>query len=82
MTDLMRAIYDYLLDNHYKEFLPQEYFWHYARLVVEQESALLESLSDSQRQLLERFESTQDKIHLYEMEAIFQAAWSTSRELA
>ena len=33
MTDIMQIIYDYLLENHYQEFLPQEYFWRYTVLV-------------------------------------------------
>lgn len=82
MTDLMQTICDYLLENRYKEFLPREYYWHYTRLVEKQESALLEALSDHQRDLLDQYESTQNLIHSHELEAMFQAAWQASRELA
>lgn len=81
MTDLMQIICDYLLENRYKEFLPREYFWHLTRLVEKQESTLLESLSDHQRELLDQYQSTQNQIHSHELEAMFQAAWNTSREL-
>lgn len=58
MTDLMQPICDDLLENRYKEFLPREYFRHLTRLSEKQESALLETLSDSQWDLLDQYEST------------------------
>lgn len=82
MTDLMQTICDCLLEDRYREFLPREYFWHLTRLFEEQESALLETLSDHQRDLLEQYESTQNRMHSHELEAMFQAAWRASRELA
>lgn len=82
MTDLMQIICDYLLENRYKEFLPSEYFWHLTRLADKQESTLLEALSDSQKDLLDQYESTRNLMHSHELEAMFQAAWRTSRELA
>lgn len=81
MTDLMQAICDHLLENRYREFLPREYYWHYTRLAEEQESALLEALSDLQRDLLDQYESTRNLLHSHELEAMFQAAWRASREL-
>lgn len=81
MTDLMQLICDYLLENRYREFLPREYYWHYTRLAEQQESTLLEALSDSQRDLLDQYESTRNLLHSQELEAMFQAAWNTSREL-
>lgn len=82
MTDLMQIICDYLLENRYKEFLPREYFWHLTRLAEKQESTLLESLSDPQRDLLDQYESTRNLMHSHELEAMFQAAWRTSQELS
>lgn len=82
MTDLMQIICDYLLENRYKEFLPREYYWHYTHLAEEQESALLECLSDNQRDLLDQYESTRNLMHSHELEAMFQAAWRASRELS
>ncbi len=82
MTNLMQLICDYLLENRYKEFLPREYFWHYTRLAETQEAALLEALSDHQWELLDQYVSTQNQLHSYELEAMFQAAWNASRELA
>lgn len=81
MTDLMQIICDYLLENRYKEFLPREYYWHYTRLAEQQESTLLESLSAPQRDLLDQYESTRNLMHSRELEAMFQAAWHTAREL-
>ena len=82
MTDFMQIICDYLLENRCKEFLPQEYYWHYTRLAEKQESALLETLSDSQWELLEQYQTTRNTMHSHELEAMFLAAWQTSRELA
>ena len=61
---------------------PQEYYWHYTRLAEKQESALLETLSESQWELLEQYQTTRNTMHSHELEAMFLAAWKTSRELA
>lgn len=82
MTDLMQIICNYLLENRYKEFLPREYYWHYTRLAEKQESALLETLSDLQWELLDQCQATQNLLHNHELEAMFQAAWNAARELA
>lgn len=82
MTDIMQTICDYLLENHYQEFLPREYFWRYTGLVDELESALLETLSDDQRQLLDQYQTIRNMMHSHDLEAMFQAAWNAARELA
>ena len=82
MTDIMQIIYDYLLENHYNEFLPQEYFWRATVLVDELESALLETLSDDQWELLDQYQATRNTMHSHDLEAMFQAAWRAFRELA
>lgn len=82
MTAIMQTICDYLLENHYQEFLPRKYYWHYTRLAEAQESALLETLSDNQRKLLDQYQTTRNTMHSHDLEAMFQAAWRAFRELA
>lgn len=82
MTDIMQTICDYLLENRYREFLPREYYWHYTRLAETQESALLETLSDDQWELLDQYQATRNTMHSHDLEAMFQAAWRAFRELA
>lgn len=81
MTDLMQTICDYLLENRYKEFLPREYYWHYTRLSEKQESDLLETCSDLQWELLDQYQTTRNRMHDQELQAMFQAAWKASRGL-
>ena len=70
MTAIMQTICDYLLENHYQEFLPREYYWH------------LETLSDAQWELLDQYQATRNAMHSHDLEAMFQAAWRAFRELA
>lgn len=81
MTDLMQIICDYLQEHCYRDFLPREYYWHLTHLSEKQESNLLKTLSDSQRDLLDQYESTRNQMHSHELEAMFQAAWNAAREL-
>lgn len=81
MTELMQAIYDQICESRYTEFLPREYYWHYTRLLERQEDDLQKTLTDEQKDLLEKYESTQGQMQLHELEAMFQAAWAAAREL-
>lgn len=81
MTDLMQTIYDHLLDDSYKNFLPQDYYWHHYSLLTKRESALSETLSETQQDLFDAYQQAERKNQLLELETMFQAAWAASREL-
>ena len=82
MTTLMQVIFEHIQEHSYEEYLPREYYWHYTRLAEKQESALLETLSDPQWELLDQYQATRNQLHNHELEAMFQAAWNAARELA
>lgn len=82
MTALMQAIYKYIEENSFRDYLPREYYWHYQRLLEAADKSLHSSLSDAQWSLFEAYMDAKTACHSMEAEAMFQAAWAVARELA
>lgn len=81
MTDLMRIIYEYICENRQMDYVPFMRHLRYRRLIETQEDALRATCSEQQKELLDQFQSTQSRIYLEELEAMFLATWDAVREL-
>lgn len=81
MTDLMQTLFDYIQENRVRNFLPHKYFWHYSRVLTLREDALLDTLSDEQRDLLEQYQNAECDCQTLEKEATFLATLALAREL-
>ena len=82
MTDAMQVLFNYLQEGPYRAYLPSDYYWHGVRLLETREASLLEACFDRQRELLEQYQEAAACQYQLELEAMFQAAWTLSREMA
>lgn len=81
MNTTLNNLYCYLLESRINKFLPSEYFGPTSSRLIQQESALRETCSDQQRELLEQFQKSIALSHDQEMQALFLATWTVAREL-
>lgn len=81
MTDLMQALYTYIEETCFREYLPREYYYHHQRALEATDRALHNSLSAAQWTLFEQYMDIKAACHDMELEALFRAAWDAAREL-
>ena len=81
MTDIQQHIFDYITEEYVCQLLPPKYFWHYTRVLDQREDALLETLTDQQRDLFEAYQMAQFDRDNLERQALFRATWAMAHEL-
>lgn len=81
MTDLMQTLYNYLQENRARDFLSHKYFWYYSNVLDLLESALMNTLTDEQQELLEQYQDAVYECCDMEQQALFLATLSLAREL-
>ena len=81
MTDIQQHIFDYIMEEYVRQLLPPKYFWHYSRVLEQRENALLETMTDQQRDLFEAYQMAHYDRETLELQALFRATWSTAHEL-
>ncbi len=81
MTDIQQHIFDYIMEEYVRQLLPPKYFWHYSRVLELRENALLEALTDQQRELFDAYQNAQFERDLLEQQTLFRATWAMAHEL-
>ena len=81
MTDIQQHIFDYIMEEYVRQLLPPKYFWHYSRVLELRENALLEALTDQQRDLFGAYQNAQFERDLLEQQTLFRATWAMAHEL-
>ncbi|MDY3985928.1 DUF6809 family protein [Dysosmobacter sp.] len=82
MTDTVRALYDYVLENRFSAFLTDREYHTVDSLVEAHLDALRRELPQDQRERLDKLWDALGDQRGIELEAMFQAAWAAARELA
>ncbi|WP_298024842.1 hypothetical protein [uncultured Dysosmobacter sp.] len=81
MTEAQQILFDYIIEDQTRQLLPAKYFWHYSRVLDQQEERLLETMTDQQKALFEAYQAAADNMHEQEQQALFRATWAMAHEL-
>ncbi|MDE6456357.1 MAG: hypothetical protein K2L38_10745 [Dysosmobacter sp.] len=81
MTDLMKLLLDYTLNQRLPRFLDHDTYSGVQTLEARHLAALKDGLSGERAASLERYREDRETIRSLELEAMFLAAFSIAREL-
>lgn len=81
MTDTMQALYRYTAEGRFSSYLTGADYREVCRVLDKQELTLRQLLPAGERDLLSRLETARLEQRDLELEAMFQAAWTTAQDI-
>lgn len=81
MTDTMQALYRYTAEGRFPSYLTGADYREVCRVLDKLEQTLRQLLPAGERDLLSRLETARLEQRDLELEAMFQAAWTTAQEV-